>query len=116
RAVSHIQPYMPVIEDQVSGQRLRIAYGIPRVYHLIGSPRQAYAEMGINGLDEPGAVRSVCQACPAPYIRVPDKLACIVDHRLSCDTAARENARRSPSLCRPGLFRPARFLRKPCLF
>src|SRR5699024_1011195 len=47
RAVTHVQPYMTVIKDQITGKRLLVTHGIPRIDHFISGPRKADAEMCI---------------------------------------------------------------------
>ena len=51
---------------------------------IFGYSWQIIAKSLINLLYKSGAVRPFCQACTAPYIRIANKLACVINNGLSC--------------------------------
>ena len=74
---------MSFVKDQITGHCLVIAYCITRRPHFVRCPRKADPEMRIYRLYKSRTVCSFCQACSSPYIRIPDKLTCIVNNSLS---------------------------------
>ena len=83
RIISRIYPYMSAVADNIAGTDIGEAYLISRAALRRGVARQTDAERRINTHDNPGTVRTVCQAGPAVHIRISDKLFRIIHHGLS---------------------------------
>ena len=86
-AVPYVDAHMPVIADHIAGLLVRIADRPASHCQRTGLPWHRDAEMGMDQIDEAGAVRTVGQAVPAKYIGAPDKLLPV-----GCDGTAQSAA------------------------
>ena len=80
-SIAHIDCNMSTVADQVAWLGVCVGnFGSP-VLLLVGCSRKAVAELCIDTLRETRTVSTVCKACAAPYIRVSNKLQCIIYDR-----------------------------------
>ena len=91
-SVTDINRNMSGIANQFTGLRVcQTSYVITDITVGSGGMRQGYAEILINAHNKTGAVRTVCQARSARYIRVSDELAGIRRNVASTRSARRRN-------------------------
>ena len=78
-SVADVNRNMSGIANQITGLRVcQTSYVITDITVGSGGMGQGYAEILINAHNKAGAVRAVCQACPAIYIGITDELYRIV--------------------------------------
>ena len=92
-SAAQIQRHMACIADDVARLSCFIGNLASCTSHSSRVSRQAISILPVHCPDKSGAVRTVCQACPARYIRVSDELAGI-----RCNVASARSARRRNSL------------------
>ena len=90
-ASADVDRYMTGVTDQIAGFRFTVADALAYACLCTGSSRQRDPESGVYALSESGAVRTVCQARSARYIRVSDELAGIRRNVASARSARRRN-------------------------
>ena len=87
-----INPNVTAVTYNVTRLHCICAYAIPYASQCAGGMGKPYAKCCIYAHYKPGAVCAVCQTCPAIYIRVTHKLACIVCNCLPTSAAWRSIA------------------------
>lgn len=90
-SAAQIQRHMTRIADDVACLGSFVGNLASCTSHSSRVSRQAVSILPVHCPDKSGAVRTVCQACPARYIRVSDELAGIRCNVASTRSAGRRN-------------------------
>ena len=77
-SVAHVDCNMSTIADQVTRLSICIGNFCSPVLLLIRCSRKTVTKLCINTLRKSGAVSTACKACAAPYVRITNKLCCII--------------------------------------
>ena len=80
-SISHINCHMTTIADQIAWLCICIRYLCSCILLLIRGSGKTYTKVRIYALYKSGAVSTTCKACSTPYIRITNKLCCIIYNR-----------------------------------
>ena len=81
--VSNIDSYMTAVAYNITGLDVINAHSVSTAALCTGGMRKRYSECSIYCHNKSGTISTVCQAASTIYVRISDKLACIICNCLS---------------------------------